>query len=201
MDSTFRWEVAAGTASSIQSGMAHIDRLRNTLVWRDIPGCPGRSVLVGHSAELDETIRLHGRRFELAAARDPVWLLLTDEGRGALLSYEQLDGSFVHTLNDLAGLERKCAQLGLDLVQFRRELEQGVEVDYSWDLVVADFGADRSWAVRLVRRWSDLPLADAAQAVARPPVRLRLGLALPEAGRLLTTLRERGGDGRLVVAE
>lgn len=84
--------------------MPHFDRLRNTLEWRDIPGCPGPAVLVGESNDLDEAVRRWGRRFELESTRDPVWLLLTDEGRGALLSYEKLDGSFVHTLNTQAGL-------------------------------------------------------------------------------------------------
>ncbi len=181
--------------------MPHFDRLRNTLEWRDIPGCPGRSVLVGDSNDLDEAVRRWGRRFELESTRDPVWRLLTDDGRRALLSYEKLDGSFVHTLNTQAGLERKCAQLGLNLLHFRRELNEGVEVDEPWDLVVEDFGADRAWAVRLVRQWSDLTLADAAQAVARPPLRLRVGLWRPKAEELLAALRERGGDGELVVSD
>lgn len=116
--------------------MPHFDRLRNTLEWRDIPGCPGRSVLVGDSDDLDEAVRRWGRRFELESTRDPVWLLLTDEGRWGLLSYEKLDGSFVHTLNTQAGLERKCAQLGLDLVRFRREQDDAGEVDVPMNLVV-----------------------------------------------------------------
>lgn len=156
---------------------------------------------MGKSNDLDKVLRGRGRRFELPSARDPVWLLLTDEGNGALLSYEKPDGGFVHTLNTRAGLERKCARLGLDLVHFRRELNEGVEVEELWDLVVEDVGVDRAWAVRLVRQWSDLALADAALALTRPPLRLRTGLWRPKAEELLSALRERGGDGELVVSD
>lgn len=180
--------------------MPHFDRLRNTLAWRDIPGCPGRSVLAGDNTDLDQAMRRWGRRFELESARDPVWLLLTDEGDGALLAYEKPGGTFVHTLNTKSALERKCTQLGLDLERFHRDLDEGVEVDEPWDLVVEDFGADRAWALRLIRKRSDLTLVAAAAAMARPPLRLRVGLWRPQAEALLATLRERGGDGRLVTS-
>lgn len=79
--------------------MPQFDWLRDSFEWRDIPGCPGRSVLVGQHIQLDQAVRLAGRRFELDTTRDPLWLLLTDDGRGALLSYDKPDGSVLHTLN------------------------------------------------------------------------------------------------------
>jgi len=91
-------------------------RLRAALVWRPIPGCPGRLVLRGGQdaalwALLGPEVAV--RVFRSRAAADPV-LVARLEG-GGLLSYRKPDGSHVHTLNTPAGLARKLAQLGIDL--------------------------------------------------------------------------------------
>ena len=83
--------------------------------WRPIPGCPGRSVLQGGDATLAPADLLGPealvRRFEVSAARDPVWVSLLPDG--GVISYERPDASFVHTLNTPTGLARKLAQLGI----------------------------------------------------------------------------------------
>ncbi len=84
--------------------------------WRDLPGCPGRKVLIGASELsprdlLGEATPIHV--FQTAAAEDPVHVAVVPGG--GLLSYAKPSGDFVHTLNTPAGLARKLDQLGISL--------------------------------------------------------------------------------------
>ena len=51
--------------------------------------------------------------FLVKAAKDSV-LVLPLEG-GGLITYRRLDGTYLHTLNDEAGFQRKLEQLGIRL--------------------------------------------------------------------------------------
>lgn len=84
--------------------------------WREIPRCPGRSVLDEPSdaspADLigpDAPVRV----FRVGAAPDPVHVALLDDG--GLIAYEKADGRFIFTLNTPDGFARKLEQLGITL--------------------------------------------------------------------------------------
>lgn len=84
--------------------------------FRPMQGCPGRYVLPGLSSTTPEQL-VGGEgevlRFSVAAARDPV-VVVRLEG-GGLISYQQADGRFLHTLGDAEGFARKIEQLGIVL--------------------------------------------------------------------------------------
>jgi len=85
--------------------------------WKPIQNCPGRYVLEkpepalspGQLARMDYA----PAEFHVKTAKDAV-LVLTLEG-GGLITYARLDGSYLHTLNDGSGFQRKLAQLGIML--------------------------------------------------------------------------------------
>ena len=91
------------------------DQLFSSLRWKPIRGCPGRYVLRGglsglHPSALageDAEVREHST----ALADDPVLVIEFDGG--GLISYRNVAGGFVHTLNTTEGLRRKLEQLGL----------------------------------------------------------------------------------------
>lgn len=91
-----------------------VDTVKAAHPWRPIRGCPGRYKLprttMSASELLGTDVRVTPR--QLASARDPV-LVVTFEDGGGLLSYQQDDGRWVHTLNEPEGLRRKLAALGL----------------------------------------------------------------------------------------
>jgi hypothetical protein len=84
--------------------------------WQPIPNCPGRYVLRGVDRYLSlEAIA--GQAIEVsehnsAAARDTV--LVSPIAGGGMISYRRADGSFLHTLNNEEGFERKLKQLGIE---------------------------------------------------------------------------------------
>jgi len=41
--------------------------------------------------------------------------VVSDLGKGGLISYKRADGTYLHTLNTAEGLERKLASLGIEL--------------------------------------------------------------------------------------
>lgn len=96
--------------------MYSFEDVRSAHAWEDIPGCAGRfrlHVPLPGRSPLD----LAGpgavaARLSSPVCRDPIEVVFP-AGGGALLSYRRADGSYVHTLNSQAGLERKLAQFEL----------------------------------------------------------------------------------------
>jgi hypothetical protein len=93
------------------------EELESTWSWMPIRDCPGRFLLremgvspspqelVGSDIELSE--------FQVESARDTV--VVGQFNGGGLISYRKKDGTFLHTLNTVAGFERKLKQLGIKL--------------------------------------------------------------------------------------
>lgn len=93
------------------------EELKSRWAWRPIRNCPGRFILcagcgtvspeemVGPDAELSE--------FRVERARDTVIVGRIKDG--GLISYRKRDGTYLHTLNDAAGFERKLTHLGIRL--------------------------------------------------------------------------------------
>jgi hypothetical protein len=87
--------------------------------WKEIRNCPGRYIL---SKEDNQQLRLVSPNtilndqipieiFTSNICRDRIHIgKLSD---GGLLSYEQSDGYFVHTLNNISGLKRKMNHLNI----------------------------------------------------------------------------------------
>ena len=100
------------------SKLPTFEELRTRFAWTAVHskrGCPGRSILAEPLEHLTPedllTIPEALPRTTSAAARDP--MILVKLIGGGLLSYEHSDGTFLHTLADEAGWERKLVQLGL----------------------------------------------------------------------------------------
>lgn len=93
------------------------EELQRRQGWCPIRDCPGRSVLRGEPATLSLAELCGGgmgaRAYRSPRARDEIWVLLLN--RGGVLSYRRADGTWLHTLNTPEGLERKLAQLEIDL--------------------------------------------------------------------------------------
>lgn len=93
------------------------EELQRRYGWVPIRDCPGRSVLRGEPATLSLAELCGGmseaRAYRSEKARDEIWVLRL--GWGGVLSYRRTDGTWLHTLNTREGLERKAAQLGIDL--------------------------------------------------------------------------------------
>ena len=93
------------------------DELKMKFNWKPINNCPGRYILsVGErtlSPEdlLGKEVRL--AEFRVAHAKDVV-VVARFKG-GGLISYQRVDGTYLHTLNTAAGFERKLLQLGIEL--------------------------------------------------------------------------------------
>ncbi len=91
--------------------------LRSRWNWSAIPNCPGRFILrengislspediVGPDTQLNE--------FQVENARDTV--VVGRIGNGGLISYRRKDGTYIHTLNTVAGFERKLTKLDIRL--------------------------------------------------------------------------------------
>ncbi len=81
--------------------------------WRPIPNCPGRYKLPVSNSPPHEiaAMDIEAERHRVPTTRDPV--LVVRLAAGGLISYEQADGSFVHTLGDAKGFARKLAELGI----------------------------------------------------------------------------------------
>jgi len=93
------------------------EQVRTRWPWRPIRNCPGRFVLPYQKEPLSFTTLLgmscspHAFSSPVAKDRVFVWPLQN----GGLISYEQPDGHFIHTLNTPEGFSRKLAQLGITL--------------------------------------------------------------------------------------
>ena len=93
------------------------EELKTRWNWRPIRNCPGRFLLhekevrlspedlVGCDVELSE--------FQVEKAKDIV--VVAQISNGGLISYRKKDGTYLHTLNTVAGFERKLSQLGIRL--------------------------------------------------------------------------------------
>ena len=90
------------------------DEIMSRWPWRPIPNCPGRFVLDRSARAPSEIVSAStGGMTEhvIPAAPDPV--IVTEFGDGGVISYRKPDGSFIHTLNTVEGLDRKLRQLGI----------------------------------------------------------------------------------------
>ena len=93
------------------------DELQAKWSWKPIHDCPGRYIL--YDAEriyspqelLGDELQLS--EFRVDKARDVVVVARLEDG--GLISYKRVDGTYLHTLNTVAGFERKLRQLGIDL--------------------------------------------------------------------------------------
>jgi hypothetical protein len=95
----------------------NFEELESRWNWKPIRGCPGRFVLremeaspspqelVGSDVDLSE--------FQVENARDTV--VVGQLKGGGLISYRKKDGTYLHTLNTVAGFERKLTQLRIKL--------------------------------------------------------------------------------------
>lgn len=93
------------------------DELKTKWDWKPIHNCPGRYILsgpqgtlppaglLGHEVQLNE--------FRVARAKDIVVVARLRDG--GIISYKRADGTYLHTLNTVAGFERKLMQLGIEL--------------------------------------------------------------------------------------
>lgn len=95
---------------------ASFDELYRAGDWEPIRNCPGRYALRGVDRKLGvEAIAGPGVRtseHKSSAAKDTV--LVARLNGGGMISYRRADGSFLHTLNDEQGFERKLKQLGIE---------------------------------------------------------------------------------------
>jgi hypothetical protein len=100
-----------------------LQKLRELWSWHEIRGCPGRFVVSKQGdrippetllAMLDQDWKLHSR-FELFSRdkQDSVFVaVFLDDLGGGLITFCKQNGSYVHTLNEPSGLERKLKGLG-----------------------------------------------------------------------------------------
>lgn len=85
--------------------------------WQPIRNCPGRYALRGEDRNLGidaiagQEIKVSTHRSEAAADE----ILVAAFTGGGMISYRRADGSFLHTLNDEEGFERKLRQLGIEV--------------------------------------------------------------------------------------
>ena len=95
--------------------MATFSQLHAEWPWRPIPNCPGRFVLATGPSRVAPELLAPGAAFvehRVAGAPDP--FVVARFADGGLISYRKPDGTYVHTLNDRDGLQRKLAQLGIE---------------------------------------------------------------------------------------
>jgi len=95
--------------------------IKKRWTWKPIEGCPGRCVLEGGVSNLTISdlagCDIPVARYDATTARDTV--LVADLVDGGLISYAKPDGTYIHTLCDRGGFQRKLEQLGI-----RRSTEQ-----------------------------------------------------------------------------
>ena len=95
---------------------ASFEQVYGSANWQPILNCPGRYVLRGVDRYLSLE-EIAGPAIEVAehnssGARDTV--LVSAIAGGGIISYRRADGSFLHTLNNEEGFERKLRQLGIE---------------------------------------------------------------------------------------
>ena len=92
------------------------DEVMSRWPWRPIPDCPGRFVLSSGRSSLTPSAIVSAptdatTEHVIPATPDPV--IVAEFEDGGLISYRKPDGSFIHTLNTVEGLDRKLRQLGI----------------------------------------------------------------------------------------
>ena len=96
----------------------NFEELKSRWTWKEIPNCTGRFILAQKETTLTPEGLVESQvepfEFQVAAAQDPVIVVEFDDG--GLISYRKEDGSYLHTLNTLAGFRRKLQQLGISLI-------------------------------------------------------------------------------------
>lgn len=93
------------------------EQVRIRWPWRPIRNCPGRWVLPRQEKPLSFETLLgmpsSPHAFSSPGAKDRVFVWPLQNG--GIISYEQPDGHFIHTLNTPEGFSRKLAQLTITL--------------------------------------------------------------------------------------
>lgn len=95
----------------------HFEQIYRAGNWQSIRNCPGRYALRGEDRNLSieaiagREIQVSEHRSEQAA--DTV--LVAPLTGGGIISYRRADGSYLHTLNNEEGFERKLKQLGIEV--------------------------------------------------------------------------------------
>jgi hypothetical protein len=93
------------------------DDLARRFELRRIRNCPGRFIIRKAPPELTPRELLGSEAeihtFNVFSARDAVLVVRLD--RGGLISYQRADGTYLHTLNDDDGFERKLRDLGIEI--------------------------------------------------------------------------------------
>lgn len=97
------------------------DRLMKKYSWKEIENCPGRYLLIKDDHQHLRFVtpksflndRIDIEIFISDICRDRVHIGQFIDG--GLLSYEKSDGTFVHTLNNSTGLQRKINHLKINL--------------------------------------------------------------------------------------
>lgn len=102
-------------------------RLLEKYSLKEIENCPGRYTLMKDDHQRlkivkPETIlnnKISIEVFHSDICRDCVHIgkFSDDSGGGGLLSYEKSDGTFVHTLNNASGLQRKINHLQIPMTK------------------------------------------------------------------------------------
>ena len=97
--------------------MITFDELMTRWKWNPIRGCPGRYILNSAPEDILPEYLLgpdvEVKMFQVPAARDTVVVARLDTG--GLISYLRTDKTYLHTLNDEEGFERKLLALGIEL--------------------------------------------------------------------------------------
>jgi hypothetical protein len=89
--------------------------------WKEIKNCPGRYLLTKEDNKRFKLIspnellnnKVQIQIFNSQICRDKIHIGTFNDG--GLLSYQLADGTFVHTLNNISGLNRKINHLNIDL--------------------------------------------------------------------------------------
>lgn len=101
--------------SPVDRSPVSFDELLRRFELRPIRNCPGRFIVHNVTPELTPRELLGSEAeihaFNVSSARDAVLVVRLD--RGGLISYQRADGTYLHTLNDDDGFERKLRELGI----------------------------------------------------------------------------------------
>jgi hypothetical protein len=89
-----------------------VEELLKRWKTRPIRNCPGRYVIVDCPLPPNQILgpSVPVSSYSIATSRDPVFIAALPDG--GLISYQQQDGTFLHTLNNPEGFRRKLEKLG-----------------------------------------------------------------------------------------
>ncbi len=95
--------------------MNTIEDIFSKFQCRPIPNCPGRYIIRNSGHLTIQEIcgaEVKTEEFHSQSVPDPV--IFCRFGDGGIISYIKSDGTFVHTLNNKEGFERKCRELNIE---------------------------------------------------------------------------------------